>query len=81
MRQSTIIFGTLLFSFIVYITLRGQMPEYLGLFTAKAKSAQSAATTPQSSGSSGGGKSAIELADSAIQTGQRLSNMFNLGFG
>lgn len=33
MRQSTIIFGTLLASFVIYITLRGQLPDYLALFT------------------------------------------------
>lgn len=35
MRQSTIIFGSLLFAFIIYITLLGQLPSYLGLFSPK----------------------------------------------
>lgn len=33
MRQSTIIFGVIVFAFIVYITLRGQLSGYLSLFT------------------------------------------------
>ena len=33
MRQSTIIFGTLLAAFVIYITLRGQLPDYFALFT------------------------------------------------
>lgn len=35
MRQSTIIFGAIVFAFIVYITLRGQLQSYLSLFTKK----------------------------------------------
>lgn len=38
MRQSTIIFGSLLLAFVIYITLRGQLPSYLGLFTGKGSS-------------------------------------------
>jgi hypothetical protein len=37
-RQSTIIFGTLLAAFVIYITLRGQLPDYLALFTKAAPS-------------------------------------------
>lgn len=33
MRQSTIIFGTLVFAFVIYITVRGQLPAYFSLFT------------------------------------------------
>jgi hypothetical protein len=35
MRQSTIIFGTILVAFVMYITLRGQLNSYLGLFSGK----------------------------------------------
>jgi hypothetical protein len=37
MKQSTVIFGTLMFAFVMYITLRGQLPAYLDLFKPKAK--------------------------------------------
>jgi len=43
MRQSNIIFGTLLLAFVIYITLRGQLPEYIALFTGA--STQSATPT------------------------------------
>ncbi len=35
MSQSNLIFGTLLLAFIIYITSRGQLPEYIRLFTEK----------------------------------------------
>lgn len=35
MKQSTVIFGVLLFAFLMYITLRGQLPAYLALFKGK----------------------------------------------
>ena len=35
MRQSNVIFGTLIFAFIVFITMRGQLPAYLDLFKSK----------------------------------------------
>lgn len=33
MKQSTIIFVTLLVAFVIYITIRGQLPAYFSLFT------------------------------------------------
>jgi hypothetical protein len=33
MKQSTVIFGTILTAFVIYITLRGQLNDYLGLFS------------------------------------------------
>ena len=33
MRQSTVIFGVMIFAFVVYITMRGQLPDYLALFS------------------------------------------------
>ena len=39
MSQSNIIFGTLLFAFIIYITTKGELPAYIGLFTKKGTSA------------------------------------------
>ena len=35
MGQSTVIFGTLLFAFIVFITVRGELPKYMGFFFGK----------------------------------------------
>ena len=55
MRQSTIIFGSLLLAFVIYITLRGQLPAYLGLFTGKGTTAttdSSTKTSPDKSSSS-----------------------------
>lgn len=49
--QSDKIFGSILIAFIVYITVRGQLPSYMSLFTGKA-SGQSSNTTGQASGSS-----------------------------
>lgn len=43
MRQSSVIFGALFVAFIVFITVRGELPAYLG------------ALFPKKSGSSGGG--------------------------
>jgi len=37
LRQSNIIFGAILFAFIVYITIRDQLPSYLDLFNSKPK--------------------------------------------
>lgn len=48
MRQSTVIFGTLLLAFIVYITLRDQLPEYLALFKGKSKTAAPSTTAQPS---------------------------------
>jgi uncharacterized membrane protein YgcG len=49
MRQSTLTFGVLLFMFVVFITVRGQLPAYLALFKSKKVAAKS------SNSSSGGG--------------------------
>jgi len=35
LRQSNVIFGTLIFAFLVFITMRGQLPAYLDLFKSK----------------------------------------------
>lgn len=55
MKQSTIIFGSIVFAFVIYITVRGQLPDYLALFGGKKSSASSggnadkpATSTPQS---------------------------------
>lgn len=50
MRPSTLTFGVLLFVFVVYITVRGQLPAYIALFKRK-----SAGGTTTSSSSGGGG--------------------------
>jgi hypothetical protein len=50
-RQSTVIFGSLVFAFIVYITLRGQLPDYLALFSSKPSSSAPASNADKTSGS------------------------------
>lgn len=54
MRQSNVIFGTLLLAFIVYITMRGQLPGYLDLFTKKNAPKSSSSTSSSSSSGTGG---------------------------
>ena len=44
MRQSNVIFGTLIFAFIVFITMRGQLPAYLDLFKSKPPEKKSASS-------------------------------------
>lgn len=41
MKQSNVIFGTLLLAFVIYITLRGQLPAYLSLFSGEGSSSAS----------------------------------------
>lgn len=36
MKQSTVIFGVLIFAFVVFVTMRGDLPSWLALFHAKA---------------------------------------------
>lgn len=43
MRQSTVIFGTLLLGFVIYVTIRGQLPAYMSIFTGAQVGAGSAA--------------------------------------
>lgn len=55
MRQSTVIFSALVFVFVVYITLRGQLPAYFSLFSSNKFSAASggnADKTPSSNNNS-----------------------------
>jgi hypothetical protein len=35
--QSTVIFGTLIAAFLVYITVKGELPDYLGVVGLGAK--------------------------------------------
>lgn len=37
MPQSNVIAGALLIGFVVFITVKGELPEYIGLFTLKRK--------------------------------------------
>ena len=53
MRQSTVLFGALLFAFIVYITLRGQLDDYLALFSSAPSPSASAGNADKTSTSSG----------------------------
>jgi len=50
MRQSNVIFGAIVFAFLVYITTRGQLPAYLGLFRSRG-------------GSGGGGGNTVVATD------------------
>lgn len=59
MRQSNVIFGTLLFAFLVYVTMRGQLPQYLDLFKAK----------PQEQSSSSGGGGILSGVKKGLQKG------------
>ncbi len=51
MSQSNLIFGILLFAFIVYITSRGQLPDYISLFTSKGSGEHTTASKSTSTGS------------------------------
>lgn len=53
MRQSTLIFGALIFAFVIYITMRGQLPAYVDLF--RKSSGASAPVTPPAAASVTGG--------------------------
>jgi len=39
MGRSTLLFGTMLFMFVLYITVKGQLPAYLALFWGKSPKA------------------------------------------
>jgi hypothetical protein len=54
MRQSTLTFGVLLFMFVVYITVRGQLPAYLALFKSKKPAAKSSGSSNSFQGGGGG---------------------------
>lgn len=45
MRQSNVIFGVILFAFVMYVTMRGQLPAYLDLFKKKTDAASTTSTT------------------------------------
>lgn len=55
MKQSTVIFATLTFAFVVYITLRGQLPAYLALFSSSHDNPTPASSGGGYSGGGGGG--------------------------
>ena len=68
MRQSTVIFGTLLAAFVIYITIRGQLPSYLSLFTGATTEpvAPKNSTTNDNKGSSGNSGSVVDKATSLL---------------
>jgi hypothetical protein len=45
MRQSNIIFATIVFAFVIYITLRGQLSDYIALFTGASTTTKAADNT------------------------------------
>lgn len=51
LSQSDKVFGALLIAFVIYVTVRGQLPGYMALFTKKAP-ASSGSSTSSGSGSS-----------------------------
>ena len=71
MRQSTVIFGTLLAAFVIYITIRGQLPSYLSLFTGGTTGpvAPKNSTTNDSKGSSGNSGSVV---DTVVSTANKF---------
>jgi len=73
LRQSNIIFAALLFAFIIYITIRGQLPSYLALFSGKGASSSAPTKTPTSSSSTGQNKDPI---DTALAVYDKFSTMF-----
>lgn len=72
MRQSNVIFGTLIFMFIVYITMRGQLPAYLDLFKSK--------KAGEGSKKSSGGSILGDIKDTVIDKGKDvLDNALDKG--
>lgn len=67
MRQSTVTFGVILFAFIVYITVRGQLPSYIALFKSKQ---HAKVTVTGGASSSGGGSSIADTAKGAAEVAQ-----------
>ena len=53
-RQSTIIFATLIVAFIIFITVRGDLPSWLALFTQKGTKVTSTVGTAPAASSGGG---------------------------
>lgn len=54
-RQSTIIFATLIVAFIIFITIRGDLPAWLALFTQKGTKTDTTVVATPAPASSGGG--------------------------
>lgn len=52
--QSNVIFGTIILAFVVYITMRDQLPAYLDLFKKKEKSEGSSPMPNNNKGVGGG---------------------------
>lgn len=84
MRQSTLTFGVLLFMFVVFITVRGQLPAYLALFRSKKVGESSSSSMGNSftggGGSFGGGGSTGDWGD-ATSSGGDASSLDNADLG
>lgn len=76
MRQSNIIFGSLLFAFIVYITIRGQLPGYLDLFRGRGNGGQSASASGDKTPTSGTPSKPDDAIQSALNVYGKFSTMF-----
>lgn len=77
MRQSNVIFGALLFAFIVYITVRGQLPAYLDLFRGKGSGASGNSASAEKASSSGTSHNATNAVDTALSVFDKFSTMFS----
>ena len=75
MNNTNVIFGVLLFSFIVYITTKGELPAYIGLFTAKGTSG--GIGTDKSGTASLFGVPGTSTNQNSTNTGNATTNLFN----
>lgn len=72
LSQTDKIFGALLIGFLIYITVRGQLPSYIQLFTAGDASPPPA----PASGSSGGGDLLGSILGGITGAGEKLGLSF-----
>jgi hypothetical protein len=57
--QSTVIFASILIAFIVYITVKGELPAYLALFTPSNSGGGSSTSSSSSAGSTASSATSI----------------------
>lgn len=77
MRQSTVIFGAILFAFVVYITMRGQLDDYIDLFKSKPKASASSSSGSNVLGDAGNAISdVLGKAKDMLGVGKVLGGIF-----
>ena len=76
MSQSSLIFGGTLFAFLVYITIKGELPTYIDFFT-KPHVAQKKGSIS----GGGGGDSGGDFGEMALKAGETALNMYIPGAG